>query len=76
MVVIIAAFVIFMAVLVFILVLIEKFWSKRRWKAILSRAVDLGFTETAAEGFSIKEHYPPFLALTQAHLTYDFIIQR
>jgi hypothetical protein len=73
---IIAAFVIVIVVLVFILVQIEKFWSKRRCKAILPRAVDLGFTKTVAEGFSIKEHYPPFIALTPAYLTSDFIIQR
>lgn len=71
-----AAFVALLVVVISVIVMIEKFNSKRRKQSIIPLAQEMGFTEINPEDFNIKERYPHFLALATAHLSHNFILQR
>jgi len=71
-----AAFVLILIVVISTLVMAEKLIRKRRKQGIMPLATAMGFTEISAEDINIKQSYPHFLALSTAHLLYDYIIQR
>ena len=71
-----AAFVLILVVVISAFVMAEKFIGKRRRQGIIPLAMRMGFRETSAGDFNIKESYPHFLALSTAHLLYDYVIQR